>query len=81
MKIAIAGYGNLGRGAELSIAQNEDLELFGVFTRRAPETVKTETGAKVYSLDDILKYKDEIEQAYQNSKEYKESLIDQLKGK
>ena len=61
MKIAIAGYGNLGRGVELSITQNSDLELFGVFTRRAPETVKTETGAKVYSLDDILNYKDEID--------------------
>ena len=61
MKIAIAGYGNLGRGVELSITQNSDLELFGVFTRRAPESVKTETGAKVYSLDDILKYKDEID--------------------
>ena len=61
VKIAIAGYGNLGRGVELSITQNSDLELFGVFTRRAPETVKTETGAKVYSLDDILNYKDEID--------------------
>ena len=61
MKIAIAGYGNLGRGVELSITQNEDCELFGVFTRRAPETVKTETGAKVYSLDDITNYKDEID--------------------
>ena len=61
MKIAIAGYGNLGRGVELSITQNSDLELFGVFTRRAPGSVKTETGAKVYSLDDILKYKDEID--------------------
>ena len=61
MKIAIAGYGNLGRGVELSITQNEDMELFGVFTRRAPESVKTETGAKVYHIDDIVKYKDEID--------------------
>ena len=61
MKIAIAGYGNLGRGVELSITQNKDCELFGVFTRRAPESVKTETGAKVYSLDDIINYKDEID--------------------
>ena len=61
MKIAIAGYGNLGRGVELSITQNPDCELFGVFTRRAPETVKTATGAKVYHIDDILNYKDEID--------------------
>ena len=61
LKIAIAGYGNLGRGVELSIQQNPDCELFGVFTRRAPESVKTETGASVYHMDDILNYKEEID--------------------
>jgi len=61
MKIAIAGYGNLGRGVELSIAQNSDCELFGVFTRRAPESVKTATGAKVYHINDIQKYKGQID--------------------
>ena len=61
MKIAIAGYGNLGRGVELSITQNSDCELFGIFTRRAPESVKTQTGARVYHIDDILNYKDEID--------------------
>lgn len=61
MKIAIAGYGNLGRGVELSIRQNADCELFGVFTRRPPETVKTVTDAPVFHIDDILKYKDEID--------------------
>ena len=61
LKIAIAGYGNLGRGVELSITQNSDCELFGIFTRRAPESVKTQTGAKVYHLDDILNYKNEID--------------------
>ncbi len=61
MKIAIAGYGNLGRGVELSIRQNADCELFGVFTRRPPEAVKTVTDAPVFHIDDILKYKDEID--------------------
>ena len=61
MKIAIAGYGNLGRGVELAIRQNSDCELFGVFTRRSPETVKTVTGAKVFHIDDIIKYKGEID--------------------
>ena len=61
MKIAIAGYGNLGRGVELSIRQNADCELFGVFTRRPPETVKTATGAPVFHIDDILNYKKEID--------------------
>ncbi len=62
MKIAIYGYGNLGRGIEAAVRQNSDMELFGVFTRRNPETVKTNTeGLKVYSAEDILKYKEEID--------------------
>ena len=61
MKIAIAGYGNLGKGVECSIMQNDDMELYGVFTRRAPETVKTLTNAKVFKIDDILNHKDNID--------------------
>ena len=54
IRIGIAGYGNLGRGVELAIAQNADMELAGVFTRRDPSTVKTATNAKVYSMDDAV---------------------------
>jgi diaminopimelate dehydrogenase len=62
MKIAICGYGNLGRGIESAVRQNDDVELVGVFTRRAPETVKTATpGLPVCSIDDIEKYKDDID--------------------
>ena len=61
MKIAIYGYGNLGRGVELAIRQNPDAELFGVFTRRNPETVKTLTGAAVYAAQDVEKYAGQID--------------------
>ena len=61
MKLAVYGYGNLGKGVECAVRQNPDAELIGVFTRRAPETVKTLTGVPVYSAKDILKYKDEID--------------------
>ena len=61
MKIAIYGYGNLGRGVECAVINSTDAELFGVFTRRAPETVKTVSGCNVYRVDDILKYKDDID--------------------
>lgn len=61
MKIAIYGYGNLGKGVECAVNAAPDAELFGVFTRRAPETVKTVSGAKVYHVDDILKYKTQID--------------------
>ena len=61
MKIAIYGYGNLGRGVECAVINSIDAELFGVFTRRAPETVKTVSGCNVYHVDDILNYKDDID--------------------
>ena len=61
IKIAIAGYGNLGRGVECAIKQNPDTELYGVFSRRNPDSVKTLTGAKVYSMDDILNHKENID--------------------
>ncbi|MCR5846082.1 MAG: diaminopimelate dehydrogenase [bacterium] len=38
-RIGIMGYGNLGKGVELAIRQNDDMELVGVFTRRDPSTV------------------------------------------
>ncbi len=52
IRIGIFGYGNLGRGVECAIAQNSDLELVAVFTRRNPETVKILTeGVPVYHAD------------------------------
>ena len=61
MRIAIYGYGNLGRGVECAVRQNPDAELFGVFTRRDPQSVKTLTGAKVYPASEVKKYRDEID--------------------
>ena len=61
INIAIVGYGNLGRGVECAIRQNEDMSLYGIFTRRAPETLKTLTEVKVFSVDDILKHKENID--------------------
>ena len=62
LRIGIAGYGNLGRGVELAIRQNDDMELAGIFTRRDPSTVKPLTaGAKVYKIDDAESMKDQID--------------------
>lgn len=62
IKIAIAGYGNLGRGVECAISQNPDTELYGVFTRRNPDEVKTlKETTKVFSLSDIESHKDNID--------------------
>lgn len=61
IRIGVVGYGNLGRGVECAVRQTPDAELFGIFTRRAPDTMKTLTGAKVFSVDDIKDYKNDID--------------------
>ena len=61
MRIGIYGYGNLGRGVELAIRQNPDAELAGIFSRRDPATVKTLTGAPVYSAADVKQFADKID--------------------
>lgn len=61
MKLAIYGYGNIGRGVEAAVKQNNDMEILGVFTRRDPSKVVTKTGIPVYSVNDILNYKDDID--------------------
>ena len=53
IRIGILGYGNLGKGVEKAVNANPDEELVGVFTRRDPSSVKTVSGAKVYSTDDL----------------------------
>ncbi len=61
LKIAIVGYGNLGKGAECAIVNSPDMELYGVFTRRAPESLKTLTDCPVYSMDSIMDHKGKID--------------------
>ena len=62
IKLGILGYGNLARGVESAIRQNDDLELVAVFTRRDPKsvTIKTE-GVTVESVDNIESYVDKID--------------------
>ena len=62
IKIGILGYGNLGRGVECAVKQNNDMELVAVFTRRNPEDVKilTET-ATVCNVADVEDWKDKID--------------------
>ena len=56
IKIAVLGYGNLGRGVEIAARNSKDLELSAVFSRRNPNEVKT-CGAPVFSADEILSHK------------------------
>ncbi len=62
IKIGIIGYGNLGRGVEAAIAQNPDMELVAVFTRRSPESLKISTqNATVASVSDIESWRGKID--------------------
>ena len=62
IRIGIMGYGNLGRGVELAVRQNPDMELVAFFTRRDPASLKTLTpSVPVYHVDDVLNHRDEID--------------------
>ncbi|WP_297893762.1 diaminopimelate dehydrogenase [uncultured Campylobacter sp.] len=60
IKIAVLGYGNLGRGVELAARNSKDLQLSAVFSRREPRSVQT-CGAPVFSADEILSHKGEFD--------------------
>ncbi len=62
IRIGIAGYGNLGKGVELAIRQNDDMELVGVFTRRDPAIVRLMTpGVPAYRMSDAQNMQEAID--------------------
>lgn len=62
IRIGILGYGNLGKGIECAVKQNDDMELVAVFTRRDPSTVKIQTeGVGVYPVSEAPSFKDKID--------------------
>ena len=42
VRLGILGYGNLGKGVELAVRQNADIDLAAVYSRRDPESVQRE---------------------------------------
>ncbi len=62
IRIGILGYGNLGRGVESAIRQNDDMELLAVFTRRNPDSVQVRTpGVQVLPADELKNMTDKID--------------------
>ena len=62
IRVAIAGYGNLGRGVESALAQNPDMRLVGVFSRRDPASVTLlDSSVPVYAMDTIEQYQDDVD--------------------
>ena len=60
LRVAINGYGNLGRGVEQAITKNADMEVAVVFTRRDPDSVTTQ-GAPVAHVDDMAAWADKVD--------------------
>ncbi|MDQ2622623.1 MAG: diaminopimelate dehydrogenase [Actinomycetota bacterium] len=62
IRIGIAGYGNLGRGTEAAVAQNLDMTLAGVFTRRDPERISPDRSeTEVFGWDTLADHADGID--------------------
>lgn len=59
IKIGIAGYGNLGKGAEIAVRQSTDMELIAVFSRRPLSS--TASGVPAVSVAEAAAYKDKID--------------------
>lgn len=61
MKIAIAGYGNLGKEIEKQALECDNIELLGIFTRRNTVFVKSKYNTPVYSFFDINQFAEKID--------------------
>ena len=62
IRIGVIGYGNLGRGMEYAVAQNGDMELRYIFTRREPSLIKPVTdGARVLGAGDAPRFTGDID--------------------
>lgn len=61
IRVAIAGYGNLGRGVENSVSKSEDMELVALLTRRDPQTVRTKSGVSVYRMEQAEELKEKVD--------------------
>lgn len=61
IRVAIAGYGNLGKGIESQLKKNPDMELVCIFTRREPSSLETESNVPVVHIDQMYFWEDKID--------------------
>lgn len=62
IRIGILGYGNLGRGVECAVKQNDDMVLSAVFTRRPADSVHIlAKDTPVCSISELADYKNKID--------------------
>jgi diaminopimelate dehydrogenase len=64
IKVAVVGYGNIGKAVELAVQQSPDMTPAVILTRRAPDQIKPKTsGLKVDSIDNAGNYADLVDVA------------------
>lgn len=62
IRIGIVGYGNLGRGVRSAIAQNADMELVAIFSRRDPKTLEQRgESVRFVHISDAERYREDID--------------------
>lgn len=62
IKVGIIGYGNLGKGTEYALAQQKDMELVAIFTRRGPNSVTPiNPNVPVYHVNDVEQFVGKID--------------------
>lgn len=64
IRVAIAGYGNLGKGIECQLDKNPDMELVCIFTRRDINSLNIKSNVPVVHENDIEKWKDKIDMVF-----------------
>ena len=61
IKIAICGYGNLGKGVENEIKNFKDMELVAIFTRREPNKLNINSNVAIININDIIDWKEKVD--------------------
>lgn len=61
IKVAICGYGNLGKGVESEINKSKDMEFTAIFTRRNPKDLETKSNVPVFGIEELKNYTDKID--------------------
>ena len=61
VRVAICGYGNLGKGVESEISKSKDMKLVCIFTRRDPADIHPKTDVPIVSIKDAAKWKADVD--------------------
>lgn len=61
IRVAIAGYGNLGKGIESQLIKNPDMELVCIFSRRNLSTIETNSFVPIVDMNDMSNWTNDID--------------------